>query len=407
MSETSLDSAGPAERRIVALDALRGVAVLGIFMMNIQTFAMVVEAYGDPLSHMDFTGANRWVWIAAHTFFDLKFITIFSVLFGAGVAMTAGRGREGAMARHARRMAILFAIGLIHAGLFWYGDILLSYAVWGMAAVLFLERRNDALIGAGLALVAITALGFWAQYDSWVGTADVFAASSWRPSAGEIAQAEALYRAGWLERVARGAEETAEIQSGSIMVYGPRVLGCMLIGVALYRLGFLTGAWSVRRYAICAAIAVPVGLGAFALTSWAMIAGGFEPRTLRWAAPLDHLASLPAAFGYAALAMLAAKPRALRLLVAPFAAVGRMALSNYIAQTLIATFLFYGPPGLGWFGTVERTGQLTVVLAVWAAQLVWSPLWLGGFRFGPLEWAWRSLTYGRMQPMLKRAATAF
>jgi uncharacterized protein len=399
------DHAAPARSRIVALDALRGFAVLGIFMMNIQTFAMVVDAYGDPLAHMDFSGANRLVWIVSHLFFDLKFITIFSVLFGAGVAMTAGSGRDGATARHVRRMAILFAIGVLHAYLFWYGDILMAYAVWGMACLLFLDRRAGALIAGGVALVGVTAFLFWAQYDGWVQSS-YFSPSLWRPSAEDIARAEALYRAPWPERVVRSAAETTATQTGSGVFFGPRVLGCMLIGIGLYRLGFLTGAWSAGRYAVCALAGLAVGLGLSAVTTWGLMAGEFLPRAMRWAAPLDHMAALVVAFFYASIVMLAAKPQALRWLVSPLAAVGRMALTNYIAQSVIAASLFYGPPGLSWFGTVERTGQFGIVLAVWAAQLIWSPLWLSAFRFGPLEWVWRSLTYCQAQPMLRRPAPA-
>lgn len=396
----------PAERRIVALDALRGIAVLGILMLNVQTFAMVVEAYGDPLSHMDFSDPNRAVWAAGHIFFELKFITLFAVLFGAGLAMNAVDAEHeaawDAAVRRWRRLAWLFLFGLIHAFAIWYGDILASYAIWGAAAAFFLTRRPGPLIYAGIVLTGVTAALFWTQYNEWVGTADIFAASSWRPSASELAAATEIARASWAERIAESAARTAEMQAASLVYYGPRVLGCMLIGIGLYRTGFLTGAWRARTYALCAAAGLALGLGAFALTAQGLIQGGFTPRALRWAAPLDHMASLPAAFGYASLVMLAAKAGALRWLVAPFAAVGRMALTNYIAQSVICALVFFGPPGLGLFGTVERTGQLAIVLAIWAAQLVWSPLWLAAFRFGPLEWLWRSLTYGRPQPMLTR-----
>ncbi len=392
-----LEDSRPAAGRHVALDALRGFAVLGIFMMNVQTFAMIQQAYLDPLAHMDFSGANRAVWFAGHVFFSLKFIAIFSILFGAGVAMTVGE-RAGALSRHGRRMTWLLLLGLIHAYALWYGDILVTYAVWGMVAALFVDRQPRLLIAAGVALAALTAFLFWQLYASWGGSS-----FGWRPSAGVIETAAEIARAPFGERILRGAEQSATVQMGSLTLYGPRVLGCMLIGIALYRTGFLTGAWPARRYALAAALSLPPGIGAAVFTARAMMEGGFLPPVLAWASVLDHMTSLATAFGYMALVMLAAKADVLRRVTMVFAAVGRMALTNYITQSVIAGFLFFGPPGLGWFGTVERTGQFAVVLGVWALLLIWSPLWLAAFRFGPLEWVWRSLTYGRLQPMRKRA----
>ncbi len=404
MEESRIDSpARPAERRNAALDALRGFAVLGIFMMNIQTFAMVQDAYLDPMAHMDLSGMNRTVWVLGHVFFELKFITIFSVLFGAGVAMTAGKDDPDALARHGRRMGWLLLIGMIHAYALWYGDILVAYAVWGLIAAMFLDRRPGVLIAVGAGLGLLTALAFWAQYSSWEQGAGYFPSETWRPSEREIAEAADMARAGWLTRSLATAGDTADVQVSGLIYYGPRVLGCILIGIGLFRTGFLTGGWPARRYWLAAAVGLPVGLGAGALTAWAQLAGEFTPGVLAWTAVVDHVASLPAALGYGALIMLAAKAGWLDWLTRPLAAVGRMALTNYITQSAIAAFLFWGPPGLGWFGTVERTGQAQIVLAVWAAQLVWSPLWLSAFRFGPLEWAWRSLTYRRAQPMLRRA----
>ena len=135
-----------------------------------------------------------------------------------------------------------------------------------------------------------------------------------------------------------------------------------------------------------------------------MIAGEFGPQGMADGNAYAYVGSLILAFGYASTVMLVAKIGVFSLIVKLFAATGRMAFTNYLTQSLIMTFIFVGTPGLGLFGTVERVDQLKLVLIVWAVQLIWSPIWLHFFRFGPLEWVWRSLTYGKAQPMLKGKA---
>ena len=133
-----------------------------------------------------------------------------------------------------------------------------------------------------------------------------------------------------------------------------------------------------------------------------MINGEFSAQAKADGLAWSFFGSVVLSFGYASLVMLLSKIGAFKLLIAWFASVGRMAFTNYLSQTLIMTFIFVGAPGLGLFGTVERVDQLKLVLLVWAIQLIWSPLWLSRFKFGPLEWLWRSLTYGKLQPIVKR-----
>src|SRR5687767_8777869 len=156
------------ERRIEAIDVLRGIAVLGILLMNVQSFSMVESAYFNPTAYGNFEGVNVWAWVFTRLFADQKFMTLFSLLFGAGIILMSesalAAGRRPAPA-HYRRMFVLLLVGLLHAYLLWYGDILTFYALCGMA--LFVARwwRPGILFGLGLAFLAVPSLIFAAiQY---------------------------------------------------------------------------------------------------------------------------------------------------------------------------------------------------------------------------------------------------
>ena len=171
--------------------------------------------------------------------------------------------------------------------------------------------------------------------------------------------------------------------------------------MALYKSGFFTLGWSAMRYLVTGLAAAAFGL---ALTHWGVsyfYAHDFDGVQAGPGQFATYWGSLPQAFGYAALVMAAAKTAVLKPVLAPFAAAGRMALTNYLACSLIGAFVFFGPPGLGLIGEWGFAAQAWFVLAVWAVILVWSPIWLAVFRFGPFEWLWRSLTHGHLQPLLK------
>jgi len=173
----------------------------------------------------------------------------------------------------------------------------------------------------------------------------------------------------------------------------------MVLGMALVRTGVLTGHRSTRFYAIAAAACYLIGLPMVILGIIDNEAHSFEPvRAALVGTPANAIGSLPVALGHAALLLLVVKLGALKLLRRALSAVGQMAFTNYLSQTIICTTLFYGY-GFGLYGKLDRPALLAIVIAIWALQLVWSPLWLARFRFGPAEWLWRSLTYFRLQPM--------
>ena len=392
--------AQPKLDRLVSIDALRGIAVLGILMMNVQAFAMIPQAYELPTAHMDLTGANLTVWWIAHTFFSMKFITIFSALFGAGIILMVG---EGDTKVHYRRMLWLLAIGLVHAYIFWFGDILVSYALVGMLAVLARRWSARTLGLVGLLLVTLTGLmmvGAFASFQFIPGGADPVEMGM-ALSEEDRAALVATYQAGFVDHIAPNAMMAAFGQMASLLFFGGRLLGVMFIGMALFKAGFFQARWPMLSYILLALPALVLGLGLSAWSADAAIADNWALETAWLPTAANYVGSLLAALGYACVVMILAKLPFMAWFTHVFAATGRMAFTNYLTQTLIMTFIFVGPPGLGLFGTVERVDQAQLVLLVWALQLIWSPLWLAVFRFGPLEWAWRSLTYGKLQPMLK------
>jgi len=397
--------ASPNTERLVSIDALRGIAVLGILMMNVQGFAMTPFAYDDPTMQMDLTGDNLTVWALAHTFFHLKFITIFSTLFGAGIMMMVGESED--TGRHYPRMLWLLLIGAIHAYLLWWGDILVTYALIGMLAVKARRVGTIPLVIWGIVLILVSALFMvGGTYLGALFTTPEAAAQEEAMLSGFIESMTAAYQAGWIDRLPWNAGMGLMGQVFGMILLGARTLGLMFIGMVLFRTGFLSANWSLVRYAVLTAITLPLGIFLSHTGTVTMINGEFSTQAAADGNAFAYFGSLVHAFGYASAVMLLAKIGVFKLLLAPFAAAGRMAFTNYLTQTLIMSFIFVGTPGLGLFGTVERVDQAKLVLVVWAVQLIWSPLWLSVFRFGPLEWVWRSLTYKQAQPMLKRREPA-
>jgi uncharacterized protein len=400
-------------QRIVALDVLRGFALLGILIINIQAFSMPSTAYFNPTAYGDLRGANRWVWALSHILADQKFMTIFSLLFGAGIILLTTRLAErgqSAWKIHYRRNFWLLLFGLAHAYLFWYGDILLLYALCALVVFWFRRLSPPWLIVSGLLSLAVPSALVWfggATLEYWPPEAYAEMLTDWQPDPMTIQEELTAYRGGWLAQMEARIPHSLEFQTYALSYWGFwRAGGLMLLGMALYKWGVVTAKRSPRFYAAMAIIGLIVGLSAatsgvqqnFA-HDWEMAFSRFGPGF-----QFNYWGSLLVSGGYIGLVMLWAQWGGLARLQAALAAVGRMALSNYLLHTLIATTIFYGH-GFGLFGSVERTGQVIIVLAFWACQLVWSPIWLHYFRFGPAEWLWRSLTYWRLQPMsLKKKA---
>ena len=396
--------------RIVSLDVLRGFAVLGILVMNIQSFSMPDSAYFNPTSYGNLQGLDYWVWFLSHLLVDMKFMAIFSMLFGAGMVLMAERmeatGRRPGPV-HYRRIVILLLVGLAHAWLLWTGDILFAYAMCALLVYLFRKRQPKTLIVLGiLSLGVATTLALLSQaFMSYWPPEQVAEMSEWfAPSAATISEALETFRGSWSQQNALRFENALMMQTGAFLSFVSwRAGGLMLIGMGLYKMGVFHATLAKRTYwwmiGVGAVVGIPVillGVRYHNATQWAFETSFFGGQQF------NYWGSIPVALAWVGVVMLACLRLQGGRLYSAFAATGQMALTNYLLQTLICTTLFYGH-GFGLYGSVERSGQILIVFAIWAATLIWSPWWLARFRFGPFEWLWRTLTYMKLQPMRREA----
>lgn len=404
-------SAGPvtAKERIISLDVLRGVALLGILPMNIQAFSMISAAYMNPTAYGNFHGANYWVWYFCHLLADEKFITIFSMLFGAGIFLMTSHveaaGRKPAPL-HYRRMGWLIVFGLMHSYLLWFGDILVCYGLCGMLAYCYRKMSPRRLIIYGVGFIAVASILFawmaWSLPHMPAAKQELFRQVIWEPTPAMKAHELAAYRSGWIGEMGQRANDslTGEI-SGFIYLAFWRVEGCMLIGMALFKLGVFSAQRAAKLYWTFIAAAILIGFPVIIYGVHHDIAAGWEFRQSFFiGTQYNYWASMLVSLGWVGATMLAYQSSSLRRFTKPIAAVGRMAFSNYIFDTVVCTTIFYGF-GFGLFGTVGRVTQIEIALAIWIAQLILSSIWMRYFQFGPLEWLWRSLTYWKRQPFRK------
>ncbi|MBD8527087.1 DUF418 domain-containing protein [Pseudomarimonas arenosa] len=398
----------PGTERIDSLDLLRGFALLGILLMNIQVFAMPGSAYMNPSSYGDLSGVNFWVWSLTHVLADQKFISLFSILFGAGVCVFTERAEGksgGALGLHYRRMFWLLLFGLIHAHFIWYGDILVSYALCGFLVFWFRRLSPRALIiwSAVFFLMPVLYNGL-TQLAMGEIPAQAKAAmlKSWAPSVDKIQEELNAYTGSWLEQQAQRHKSALMLETLVFAVFFFwRGMSMMLLGMALYKLGVLSASRSASFYNRLIVIGTLFGIG---LSSWGVqwnFSHGWSlEQSMFGGAQFNYIGSLGLALAYLGLIMRIHQLGVLSRLRTRLMAVGRMAFSNYIAQSLLCTFVFYGF-GLGYFGSFERWQQLLVVLGVWLILLIWSPIWMQRYRFGPLEWLWRALSYWK-RPRMRR-----
>ena len=379
---------------------------MGILIINIQSFAMPGSAYLNPASYGDLTGLNKWVWIISHVLADTKMMAIFSTLFGAGLALIIDRSiakgnSPGGL--HFKRMFWLLLFGLVHAHLIWHGDILVTYALCGMFAYLFRKKAPRSLITWGLFLISIhTFIYVFFGFSLSVIPEEQIAemSSDWAPGQESLQEEIALVTGSLAEQV--GYNSTTALMMETFVFFILmlwRALGLMLIGMALYRLGILSAQKSKAFYRKGWMMGWLVGFPLVILGVYLNFKNDWSYEySMFFGSQLNYWGSLGVSFGYVCIIMLLVKSGKLKWLQDRLAAAGQMAFTNYITQSIICVFIFWGI-GFGLFGQVERTTQILVVFAIWILQLAWSKPWLEKYRFGPLEWLWRSLSYGEKQKM--------
>ncbi|HEU4704303.1 MAG TPA: DUF418 domain-containing protein [Sphingomicrobium sp.] len=411
------------QSRIHTLDIVRGVAVMGILAMNIVAFAMPPQAYVNPLAYGTDGAADLASWALSFVAVDGRMRGLFSFLFGASMLLViqlAEKSGDSPRRVTFARQWWLLAFGMIHYYFIWYGDILIGYALIGMAAWLFRGLGAGALVRWAVALVTVQlmVMAAMAAYAHSLaaalaaGTADPATLEEWAglsrdiaiPSAALLREEMALYLGPWSGIAEYQLTEKALMPLVFTFLFGWETLAFMLLGMAALKSGFLTGDWDDARYRRVALAALAVAVPAYALLAALLFADDFSVPglfTFSFAATVPFRPVMVVA--YAALIILATRRGG--WLVDRIAATGRAAFSNYLGTSILMTGLFYGW-GLGWFGSLSRVELWWVVAAMWAVMLAWSKPWLDRFHYGPLEWLWRSLARWRAQPFRKRPAPA-
>lgn len=423
------------DNRIVALDILRGIALLGILLMNMPGFSMAEyssEAYKS--NPHDF---NFWVRAVEIIVFEGKMRALFSAIFGAGIILfTINKERDGgsATALFYRRMAWLVMFGLIHSHiLLWAGEILFYYGVIGMLAFLFRKLKPVYLVMA-IPLVAIIEFAANTMFmqdvrvkrlayveavaaqknQQTLTAAQDQALKEWReveidliPNKEDAAEHTKMMKSDY-STVAQYIRKISWDGQTKYLIYSIwDPLALMLLGIALYKWGFLTLQWSRAQYV--KTIIIGYGFG-FPLVTWDFYYNYtnfptleaslhyIETHAINWmnlAYPVQRILLM---MGHAALILLIIQANLFSGLLDRLRAVGQMAFTNYIVHTIICTLIFFGY-GLNYYAEVEYYKIYYVVFGIWVLQLLYSPLWLKRFQYGPLEWLWRSLTYWKIQPM--------
>ncbi len=431
--------------RLTVIDALRGFAIFGIFTVNITFFA---EPLLEGLNHGNLAEAaahELWAWMAMRVFSEYKFVSLFSLLFGIGLVIQMNRAKQrGANFAPVfmRRLLVLAGFGIIHGLLVWYGDVLLMYAAAGFILLAMREMSPRALLfsaigfflagwfilstcvaagmlksasqsagssspeavteksgDAGLAAIDSGA-GAESVDDRWDRWWEAIASSNFNVEGPEFARAETIaykegpFLAAFIMRSLTYA--MGVVFSFVLGGFGLRILAMFLLGAALMKWNFFDASrrvWHVRLFAAGFAIGLPLE----ALMAAAYWSSGFDMNWMTLGSEsLHYLGSAALFLGYVGGMTLLASSHAAGFITKALAAVGRMALTNYLAQSVIATFIMYWW-GLGLFGEFDRAQQLLLVVCIFLGQIALSVVWLRYFRFGPMEWLWRSLTYGKLQ----------
>ncbi|RIA09068.1 uncharacterized protein OE09_0896 [Flavobacteriaceae bacterium MAR_2010_72] len=417
--------------RIHSLDIMRGVVLLGILLMNINGFGLA-GAYGDPTVSGGATGWNLTTWITANLLFEGTMRALFSFLFGVGMFILLDRlEKKGAGLKGAdiyfRRLLWLLVFGLIHGYLLlWVGEILYQYALMGFLVYSFRNLAPKKLIIGALFLFSMGALWNYADYRKDVKFMEDVALIETYKAEGkeltkELEKSDQRWQEREWERSSEGVEHTnTNMRKGYFEVVAflapinqhfdenwPYrydlwdVLSMMFLGIALFKLNILSAEKSYRFYGLMAIIGYGIGLTTNYFEISYIMDHNFSLLSYSKTNITYDLGRVSVAMGHVGLIMLVCKLPILKWLKMSLSAVGKMALTNYVMHSVICMFIFTGA-GFGLFGKLQRFELLYVVLAIWVFQLIVSPIWLKYYRFGPLEWIWRNLSYMKKHSIRKQ-----
>jgi uncharacterized protein len=416
--------------RVQSLDIMRGIVLFGILLMNINGMGLA-HAYNDPTVAGGYTGWDLFTWITTNMFFEGTMRALFSLLFGVGMFMLLSRlEKKGAGINAAniyfRRLTWMLVFGLVHCYLLlWVGEILYNYALMGFLVFSFRNVAPKKLILIAVFLFSAGALWTYADYKDDVKFVEQVALvktykAEGKPLTKELKAADERWQKREEERSPAAVQEyNTNMRKGYLDVVtflGPTnlrfkehfpyrydlwdVLSMMLLGIALYKLNILSAKKSYRFYGVMALVGYSIGLSVNYYEVKMIMDSNFSLLGFSKSNLTYDVGRVAIALGHIALIMLLCKAPVLNWLKSRLAAVGKMALTNYVTHSVVALFFFTGA-GFGMFGKLHRHELLYVVFSIWIFQLIISPIWLKYFHFGPLEWVWRTLSYQKKYPLRK------
>jgi uncharacterized protein len=405
-------------QRLTCLDVLRGVAVMGILVMNINNWGFGRPGYWNAAAIGGAEGLDLAVWWIDTVLAADKMRGLFSIMFGASTLLVIQRAMaksESPAKVHYARMITLLVLGYLHYALVWRSDILVLYACCGLLLFLFHKLSPRALwawagvffiaavVPTALSLLPVGLAGYGLIDNPPAGLLEAFREINLvvGPHSPQTAADLALHRSGYAELFHSRVVDHTFDRFFMVVDEGAETVSLMLIGMALFKQGMLTGEWPNAPYRRWAWIGLGLGLaGNIVLAIWQLREGmnGYAVLTshILWSMPFDFAMSV----GYAALVIAWVKANGPSRAIDRVAAVGRMAFTNYLMTSIIMTSIFYGY-GLGLTGKLGRAELFLLVLGMWGLMIAWSKPWLDRHLYGPFEWLWRSLARGRMQPMRK------
>lgn len=382
-------------KRLIWIDAVRGFAIFGIYMVNIGAFSAPYFMYGEVRKAGQ---VDQMIQVVLDIFFQASFYTLFSILFGFGMQIMKERieaRKDSLYPILFRRMAVLLCFGVLHAFVIWHGDILFSYSIVGFLLILILHVRKDIQLSiASFLLGSSVAFITWLYYlaRDYLGIPNIQA----------INEAITNYQSTSLPIIWK--------QNYHDWMYSNSWFGFLFLIMALLSF-FLIGVYIAKKKWLHNPLKyrntlIKVWIISFILFIGLKMGPHFFGNPLWFSYIQDNVGGLFSALFYIVSVTLLAQTSIGMKLLTPFTYVGRMALTNYITQSLLSFILFYGV-GVGLYGSITPMLGIIIVIVVYILQIIFSKWWLTHFRFGPLEWIWRSLTYMKKQPFKREKGTAF
>ena len=409
--------------RIESIDVLRGFALLGILMMNISSFAMPSISYFSPVVY-DIKIMNHIIYSVTHIIADQKFMAIFSMLFGASTLLFINsarkRGKSPLLLFYSRNFWLLI-IGEIHLSYLWYGDILGIYALCSFPLFIFKNLTPKKQFILGCLIYLIPSFSNYVNYKYVIDNLDSVEQNAimqyWNPSDENLRKELDVYRGSYKKQVQYRAEmfssnnenkeSSGEIGEGiigiSILIdLFSRSFGMMLIGMACFSWGVFNNTLTKSFYKKLLIYGFGIGFPLSMMGLFFNYYFDWHWKYLQFFGRTPNNIATPfIAFGYISLIMLWIRKGSFKNLQEDLRSIGKTALTAYLMQTVIATFIFYGF-GLGLFGHVNRAYQLVIMFFIWFVLIKLCPLWLSKYQYGPVEWIWRMLTHFKWVVLLRK-----